>query len=57
MTGRAGFEVSNAQSMPIMAHSLLLPEDQDVEYSGLSLALCLSAYCHASCNDNNGLIL
>ena len=39
---RVGFEVSYAQTMPSVAHSLLfLPTSQDVELSDPSLAPCL----------------
>jgi hypothetical protein len=33
-----------------------LPSDQDAELSAPP-ALCLPAYCHASCHDDNGLNL
>jgi hypothetical protein len=53
----AGFEVSYAQAMPSVAHSLLLPADQDVEISAPSPAPCLPPCCHASHHDDNGLNL
>ena len=41
-----GFEVSYAQAMPSVEHSLLLlPVDQDVEL----LVPSLPAHCHVSC--------
>ena len=44
-----GFEVSDAQATPSVAHSLLLLEvDQDVELSVPFLAPCLPACCHVS---------
>jgi len=44
---RSGLEVSNAQALPSVAHSLLqLPSDQDVELSAPP-APCLPAHCHA----------
>jgi hypothetical protein len=51
----SGFEVSYAQAMPSMTHSLLLAVDLDVELSAPSPAPCLPAHCHASCHDDNGL--
>ena len=51
----AGIEVSYAQAIPSVAHSVL-PADQDVGLLALP-ALCLPACSHASCNDNNGLNL
>ena len=41
VTVGVGFEVSYAQAKPSVAHSLLLPVDQDEEPSAPSLALCL----------------
>ena len=53
-----GFEVSYAQAMPSVAHSLLLLSvDQDVKLSAPSLALCLSECFHISSHDNNGVNL
>jgi hypothetical protein len=52
-----GFEVSNTQAIPSMTHSLLLlPVEQDVELLAPS-APYLTAPCHASCHDDNGLNL
>jgi hypothetical protein len=51
--GGGAFEVSYAQTTPSMEHSLLLPSDQDVEFSALSPAPRLSACPHASLCDNN----
>jgi hypothetical protein len=52
------FEVSYAQAMPSVAHSLLLLSvDQDVKLSAPSLAPSLPGYCHASHHDDNGLNL
>ena len=53
-----GFEVSFAQTIPSMAHSLsLVPADQDVELSAPSSAPCLSASLHVSCHYDNRLNL
>ena len=53
---RWGFEVSCAQTMPSIVHSLsLLSMDQDVELS-TPLAPSLSVCCHASYHDANELI-
>ena len=50
------FEVSYAQAMPSVAHSLLLlPVDQDVELSAPFPALCLLGSCHVFHHDDNGL--
>jgi hypothetical protein len=49
------FEVSYAQAMPRVAHSLLLPASLDVQFSASSPVSCLPACCHASFHDNNGL--
>ena len=49
----AGSELSYAQAMPIVTHSLLLPANQNIEL----LAPCLTVCCHASHHDDNGLNL
>ena len=47
VTVGVGFEVSYAEAVPSVAHSLLLlPGDQDVELLAL-LASCQPACCHA----------
>ena len=56
-TVEEGFVVLYAQAMLSVAHSLLLPADQDVELSAPSPAPCLPAYCHASNHDDNKLNL
>jgi hypothetical protein len=57
VTVGAGFEVSYAQAMPNVAHSLLLlPADQDVELWAPS-APRLPGHCHSSHHDDNGLNL
>jgi hypothetical protein len=49
VTVGVGFEVSYAQAMTTVTHSLLLlPADQDVELSAPSLAPCLPVCCHTS---------
>ena len=51
------FEVSYAQAVPSVAHSLsLLPVDQDKELLA-SLTPCLPAHHHAACHDGNRLNL
>jgi hypothetical protein len=51
-----GFEVSYAQDMLSVAHSLsLLPVDQNVELFTPSLVSCLPACYHVSHHDDNGL--
>jgi hypothetical protein len=53
-TTGVGFEISYVQASPSVAHSLLLPSDQDVELSAPSPAPYLSACHHVSHHDNNG---
>lgn len=56
VTVGAGFEVSFAQALPIVEHSLLLLSmNQDAELLVPFLTPCLPASCHASCHDDNGL--
>jgi hypothetical protein len=50
-------EVSYAQAAPSVAHSFLLPADQDVELSASPAPPCLPACHHASHYDDNGLNL
>jgi hypothetical protein len=58
VTVGVGFEVSCAQAMPSVTHSLLfLPLGQDAELSAPSTAPCLPGCCHASHKDYNGLNL
>ena len=46
------FEVTYAQAMPIVVHSLLLPPSQDVDLTVPSPAApCLPAHHHASRHD------
>ena len=53
----AGFEVSYAQAIPSVAHSLpLMSEDQDVELCAPP-APCPPSHCHASYYDYNQLNL
>jgi hypothetical protein len=55
---RQDFEVSDAQAMPSVAHSLLLlPADKDVELSAPFPAPYLPAHCHVSCHDDDRLSL
>ena len=51
------FEVSYVLKPSVVHNLLLLSVDQDVELSAPSLALCLSACCHASYHDGKGLNL
>ena len=59
VTVEVGFEVLYAQAVPKEAQVslLLLPEDQEAEFSAPSLAPCLLACHHLSCHDDNGLNL
>jgi hypothetical protein len=49
VTVGAGFEVSYAQAIPIVTHSLLLlPADQGVELTSLSQAPCLHVWLYTA---------
>ena len=52
-----GFEVLCSCSFQYRRVVSLLPLDQDVELSALSLAPYLTAGCHVFCHDGNGLNL